>query len=247
MPVDALAIDAQHIGRRFGRRWALADVTFQLRQGAVLMLAGHNGSGKTTLLRVLATLLRPDLGRATVAGFDVAKQREPLREHIALLSHYSYLYEALTARENLSLCRVKPATVEGRAEARPHIPHGPQVSRDSSSGRNVASGFSPRLDEVDAMLERVGLIDRANDPVSTFSAGMRKRLSFARILLKQPKIIFLDEPYGQLDPQGFALVDEVIAELKAGGATIVVATHQVEHVVHYADERLTLAAGRVAA
>src|SRR4051812_14631311 len=75
MPVDALAIDAQHIARRFGRRWALADVTFQLRRGAVLMIAGHNGSGKTTLLRVLATLLRPDIGRATVGGFDVVKER----------------------------------------------------------------------------------------------------------------------------------------------------------------------------
>lgn len=207
MPVDALAIDAQNIGRRFGRRWALADVTFQLRRGAVLMLAGHNGSGKTTLLRVLATLLRPDIGRATVAGFDVAKEREPLRKKIALLSHHSYLYEALTARENLSL-----------------------VGTD-----------------VDAMLERVGLRDRANDAVSTFSAGMRKRLSFARVLMQEPEIAFLDEPYGQLDPQGFALVDEVIGELKRRGATIVVATHQVEHVTHYADERLTLSGGRTAA
>ncbi len=207
MPVDALAIDAQHIGRRFGRRWALVDVTFQLRRGAVMMLAGHNGSGKTTLLRVLATLLRPDLGRATVGGFDVAKEREPLRKKIALLSHHSYLYEALTARENLAF-----------------------IGKD-----------------FDAMLERVGLAERADDAVSTFSAGMRKRLSFARVLIQKPEIVFLDEPYGQLDPQGFALVDEVVAELKGRGATIVVATHQVEHVVHYADERITLSAGRIAA
>lgn len=213
MPVDALAVEAQNLGRRFGARWALIDVSFQLSRGAVLMVAGHNGSGKTTLLRVLATLLRPDLGRASVGGFDVARQREPLRKKIALLSHYSYLYDSLTAQENLEL-----------------------VARFSRAEIPVA-----------AMLERVGLAERADDAVSTFSAGMRKRLSFARVLLQQPEIVFLDEPYGQLDPQGFALVDEVVGELKKRGTTIVVATHQVEHVVNYADERLILANGRVAA
>jgi heme exporter protein A len=214
MTVDALAIDAQHIARRFGRRWALIDVSFQLRRGAVLMLAGHNGSGKTTLLRVLSTLLRPDQGRATVAGFDVAKEREPLREKIALLSHYSYLYETLTARENLSL-----------------------LARFANRDEKL----------IEEMLSRVGLAERAEDAVATFSAGMRKRLSFARVLLQQPEVVFLDEPYGQLDPQGFVLVDEVVAELKRRGTTIVVATHQVEHVVGYADEKITLSGGRVAA
>ena len=214
MTVDALAIDAQHVARRFGRRWALVDVSFQLRRGAVLMLAGHNGSGKTTLLRVLSTLLRPDMGHATVAGFDVAKQREELRPKIALLSHQSYLYESLSAAENLDLiarfCGAPPPTAA-------------------------------------LLLERVGLKDRANDAVATFSAGMRKRLSFARVLLQKPEIVFLDEPYGQLDPQGFVLVDDVIQELKRTGTTIVVATHQVEHVVSYADEKVTLQAGRVVA
>lgn len=212
MPMDDLAIDAQHLARRFGRRWALFDVTFQLRRGSVLMLAGRNGSGKTTLLRVLATLLRPDIGRAAVAGLDVAKEREPLRRKIALLSHSSYLYESLTARENLDL-----------------------IAR-------FCGGGDPQ-----PLLERVGLASRANDVVATFSAGMRKRLSFARVLLQQPEVVFLDEPYGQLDPEGFQLVDEVIGELKQRGTTIVVATHQVEHVVRYADERIALEAGRIAA
>ena len=227
MTVDALAIDAQHIARRFGRRWALIDVTFQLRRGAVLMLAGHNGSGKTTLLRVLATLLRPDIGKATVAGFDVAREREPLREKIALLSHYSYLYETMTARENLQLLT--------------------GFMRGGSAGQAGPIGPTGNTEHVEDMLTRVGLGDRANDAVATFSAGMRKRLSFARVLLQQPEVVFLDEPYGQLDPQGFVLVDEVIAELKARGTTIVVATHQVEHVVGYADETITLSGGRVAA
>jgi heme exporter protein A len=205
MSVDGLAIDATHLARRYGRRWALADVSFQLQRGQVMMVAGRNGSGKTTLLRILATAIRADAGRATVGGFDLT-QREEIRRQSALLAHYSYLYESLSARENLSL-----------------------ISRD-----------------VDAALARVGLASRADDAVSTFSAGMRKRVSFARVLLQKPSIAFLDEPFGQLDPEGFALVEEVVGELKASGATVLIATHQVDRVARIADVQLNLENGRVA-
>ncbi len=208
--MDALAIDAAHLSRRYGRRWAVVDVSFQLRRGAVMMIAGRNGSGKTTLLRILATAIRPDGGRATVGGRDIVRERDEIRRESALLAHQSYLYESLSARENLDIV----ARFLG----------GPPSS---------------------AALQRVGLSDRANDPVATFSAGMRKRLSFARVLLQRPSIAFLDEPYGQLDPEGFALVEEVIAELKSSGATVLIATHQVERVARFADVSLTLADGRV--
>lgn len=205
-------IAARGLAKRYGDKRVFAGIELELPDGGFLLVTGPNGSGKTTLLRVLATLLRPDIGRAAVAGLDVAKEREPLRRKIALLSHSSYLYESLTARENLDL-----------------------IAR-------FCGGGDPQ-----PLLERVGLASRANDVVATFSAGMRKRLSFARVLLQQPEVVFLDEPYGQLDPEGFQLVDEVIGELKQRGTTIVVATHQVEHVVRYADERIALEAGRIAA
>ncbi|HYS53626.1 MAG TPA: heme ABC exporter ATP-binding protein CcmA [Thermoanaerobaculia bacterium] len=208
MPMEPLAIDAAHLARRYGRRWALVDVSFQLARGQVMMVAGRNGSGKTTLLRILSTAIRADGGRATVAGHDIVKGRDSIRKATALLAHQSYLYESLTARENLEIISGAPPTT--------------------------------------AALERVGLLERANDPVSKFSAGMRKRLSFARVLLQEPAIAFLDEPYGQLDPEGFALVEEVIQELKRGGATVVVATHQVDRVERFADSRLALENGRVA-
>jgi len=206
MSPDQLAIDASHLARRYGRRWAVADVSFQLHRGKVMMVAGRNGSGKTTLLRILSTAIRPDRGKATVAGFDL-KQREEIRRQSALLAHHSYLYESLSARENLSL-----------------------VSRDTGD-----------------VLARVGLAGRADDPVSTFSAGMRKRLSFARVLLQKPSIVFLDEPFGQLDPEGFALIEQVVGELKAAGATVVIATHQVDRVARFADQQLALESGRVIA
>jgi len=209
--MDALAIDAEHLARRFGRRWALLDVSLQLRRGEVMMVAGRNGSGKTTLLRVLATAIRADGGRAVVGGFELAR-REEIRAISALLSHQSYLYESLTARENLE--------VVARTRRQDCLRH------------------------TEPVLERVGLSARADDPVSTFSAGMRKRLSFARVLLQQPSIAFLDEPYGQLDPEGFGLVDEVVAELRSRDASVLIATHQVERVGRFANRTITLEAGR---
>jgi len=206
-------IEAQNLARRYGRRWALADVSFTLPGGSVLMLAGPNGSGKTTLLRTLATAVRPDGGSARVGGFDVATEREDVRKLVALLSHASYLYDSLTARENLAI-------------AADHL------------GR-------PRS-AIAALLDRVGLGRRADDAVVTFSAGMRKRLSFARVLLQEPHVALLDEPYGQLDPEGFVLVDDVVRELKAGGTTVIFATHQLERAAASADEAMLLEAGRVA-
>src|SRR5689334_518178 len=100
-PVTALAIDAKNLARRYGRRWALIDVSFQVAAGSVLAVTGRNGSGKSTLFRTLATAIRPDRGSATVLGFDLVRERYDVRKSIALLSHYTYLYEQLTARENL--------------------------------------------------------------------------------------------------------------------------------------------------
>src|SRR5687767_6948993 len=101
--MTAPAIDVQGLSRRYGRRWALSEVTFQVPAGSIMIVRGHNGAGKSTLLRVLATAIRPDRGRAIVGGFDVASQREDVRKLTAILSHSSYLYESLTARENLEV------------------------------------------------------------------------------------------------------------------------------------------------
>ena len=208
------AIEAENLARRYGRRWALSDVSLQIPEGSVTMVAGRNGSGKSTLFRLLATAIRPHAGRASVLGFDVVRHREDVRKAAALLSHDSYLYESLTARENL------------------------EVTADHLRAGRAA---------VAPLLERVALAARAGDPVSAFSAGMRKRLSFARILLQEPRVAFLDEPYAALDPPGFDLVDSVVRDLKARGATILIATHQLERTATVCDYELDLEAGRVQA
>lgn len=210
MTAADLAIDAQNLARRYGRRWAMADVSFQLRSGAVLVVAGRNGSGKSTLFRTLSTAIRPDRGVAKIHGFDLVRDRWDVRKLVALLSHQTYHYEQLTARENLEI-----------------------AARFLGGGR------------VDDALDRVGLLPRGDDAVATFSAGMRKRLAFARVLLQDPKVVLLDEPYGQLDPEGFVLVDEVVRGLKARGTTVLMATHQVDRGKGLADEFMQLEAGRV--
>lgn len=207
-----LTIEVERLARRYGTRWALADVSFHVPPATVMMVAGRNGAGKSTLFRVLSTAIRPDRGRATVGGFDVARHREDVRKLTAILSHANYLYESLTARENLSI---------------------------------VADHLGLRRNGVMGVLEQVNLGSRADDAVSTFSAGMRKRLSFARILLQEPRFVLLDEPYGALDPPGFDLVDEVIGELKRRGVTILMATHQWERSARLSDLALILDQGRV--
>jgi heme exporter protein A len=208
-----LAVDASGLCRRYGRRWALIDVSLQIPAGTVVMVTGRNGSGKSTLLRVLSTAIRADRGTARVAGFDLRTDAQDLRKRVALLSHHSHLYEALTALENL------------RVAAR-------FLGRDA--GRLA---LLPLLDEV-------GLAHRADDAVATFSAGMRKRLSLARVLLQEASVVLLDEPYGQLDPPGFRLVDSLLGRLRSKGATVLMATHLLERGSAHCDLGVVLEEGR---
>ncbi len=221
-----LSIRVQGISRRFGRRWALANVNLEVAKGRALMVAGHNGSGKSTLLRVIATALRANRGRVLVDGFDARLDLEEVRRRVALLGHFSNTYEAMSAFQNLSV-----------------------VAR--------LLGYTGSREEVIEILERVGLADRADDPISTFSAGMRKRVAIARLLLQvdgpagcdenvtKAGIVLLDEPYGQLDPQGFRFVDDLILSLKERGTTLILATHLLDRGGWLCDEGMVLANGRV--
>ncbi len=210
----SLAVDARQICRRYGRRWALVDLTLRIRCGRAVMVCGRNGSGKSTLLRVLSTAIRADRGEAIVLGRDLRTEADAVRRRVALLGHASQLYEALSARENLE----------------------------------VAARFLERgvgRDDIAAQLAAVGLAGRADDPVATFSAGMRKRLSLARVLLQNADLVLLDEPYSALDTEGCGLVDATLDRLKKRGATVLMATHLVDHGGHLCDEAVVLEAGRL--
>jgi heme exporter protein A len=207
------AFHIDDVSKRFGPRWALARLTFKLERGRSLLLTGHNGSGKTTLLKLLATASAPTVGKLEVLGHDAVEGREQIRPRVALLSHASFLYEDLTAEQNLVLL-----------------------------GRLL--GLTDPKDAAAAMLNRVGLTQRSDNPVRQFSAGMRKRLAIARMLLKRPELALLDEPFGELDPEGIREMEKVVAELASAGTTLVLATHLVEQGLALTQGRLHLHEGR---
>jgi len=211
-----LAVEVNDVSKRYGKRWALARLSFTVQSGRSLLLTGSNGSGKTTLLRTIATAIRPTAGTIRVLGLDCRADRQEVRERVALLSHTSFLYEDLTAEQNLRLLRRL-------------------ISAESSRG------------QIEALLDRVGLAHRAKHQVRQCSAGMRKRLAIARLLLKSPSVALLDEPFGELDPRGVVDMERIIAELKAAGTTILLATHLVEQGLSLCEERLHLSEGRAVA
>ena len=180
----APAIQLDDVSKRFGSRWAIARLTYSLPAGRSLLLTGHNGSGKTTLLRMISTATFPTAGQITIFGAETREHREELRHDVALLSHASFLYEDLTAAQNLTL------VAEFLALEKPK--------------QLVAS-----------LLERIGLTSRADSPVRQFSAGMRKRLTIARLLMKAPKLALFDEPFGELDPAGILQMEGLLRELQA--------------------------------
>jgi len=212
--VPQFAFEIKDVSKRYGQHWALARLSYSLPAGKSLLLTGHNGSGKTTLLRMLATSTFPTFGTMTVLGRDTRQARDEIRPEVALLSHASFLYEDLSARQNLRLL----ASLMGIADA-----------------KKVC----------DELITRVHLNTRGDNPVREYSAGMRKRVAIAQLLLKAPKLALLDEPFGELDPQGILEMEALIAELKAKGTSLVLATHLIEQGQRLTDERLHLQAGRV--
>ncbi len=192
-------VETRDLARLFRRSPALAGVTMQVVAGRAIAILGANGAGKTTLLRVLATALRPSYGSAVVDGIDVAARPEEIRPRVAFLPHATGLYDDLTAAENL-----------GFAAGLMNIPAPDRAGR------------------VQGALERVHLVAERDARVASFSAGMRRRLALGRILLGHPRLVLLDEPYAALDAEGMALVDELLDEWRASGATVLVATHATE-------------------
>ncbi len=204
------AIELAGLTRRYGDREALADVSLTLEAGRTLVVFGPNGAGKTTLLRVLATLLRPHGGSATVLGFALPDQGWAVRGRIGFLGHASLLYRDLTAR------------------ARTYASTPACTARRTSASREL--------------LDAVGLRNRADDPVHTFSRGMVQRAAVARCVLHDPELLLLDEPTANLDPHAAELVEPLIGA--ASGRTRVVTSHDPVGGLEGADLALGLRAGR---
>jgi ABC-2 type transport system ATP-binding protein len=197
---------------------ALDGVDLTVREGSVVGLLGPNGAGKTTAVRILTTLLRPDAGRATVAGLDVVRDAQRLRSLIGLSGQYAAVDENLTGRENLVMF--------GRLYQLP--------KREAE--RRAAE-----------LLAQFDLVDAADRVTKTYSGGMRRRLDLASAICGRPKVLFLDEPTTGLDPRSRLGMWEVIRTLVREGTTILLTTQYLEEADELADTIAVVDAGRIIA
>ena len=214
------SVIAEHLVKTYrnGEVKALDDLSLDVEEGTVLGVLGPNGAGKTTTVRILATLLKPDSGIATVAGIDVNKHPDKVRELIGLSGQYAAVDETLTGWDNLVMF-----------------------------GRLYHLGKTASIKRADELLERFSLTDSARRPIKTYSGGMRRRLDLAASLIVQPKILFLDEPTTGLDPRGRQEMWGVIQELVKGGVTLLLTTQYLEEADQLADEIAVIDHGKVIA
>ena len=212
------AVDAAGLVKRYDSTAALDDVSFVARTGAVLGMLGPNGAGKTTAVRVLATLLRPDAGRASVAGFDVLTQAHQVRLRIALAGQYAAVDESLTGTENLLML-----------------------------GRLLGASRPAARQRAAELLDRFGLTDAAGRATKTYSGGMRRRLDLAASLVGRPEVLFLDEPTSGLDPRSRGDLWDIVRGLVADGVTVVLTTQYLEEADRLADDLVVVDSGRIVA
>jgi heme exporter protein A len=215
-PSPGVAVQFQHIQKRYGVVFALRDVSLSVAAGECVALVGHNGSGKTTLLRIAALLARPSSGSVQFsgAGVDPAAGNIAVKKSIGLVAHHTLLYDELSAEENLILF------------ARLH-------------------GLDHPRDRAVQALGPAGLSRRARDTVRTFSRGMRQRLAIARAMLSRPGLLLLDEPSTGLDAAGQDWLAEVLAQHRRAGGTILMSTHGRRDARALVTRAVRLAAGRV--
>src|SRR5215203_2624343 len=208
MPTNAITAEVR----------ALDGIDLDVAEGTVLGLLGPNGAGKTTTVRILATLMKPDAGHATVAGFDVVKQADELRQVIGLSGQFAAVDENLTGRENPWM-------------------FGRLYQLSSIEARRRAN----------ELLEQFDLADAGDRVVKTYSGGMRRRLDLGSALIGRPRILFMDEPTTGLDPRSRLGMWEVIRGLVREGTTLLLTTQYLEEADELANAIAVVDHGKIIA
>ncbi|MEM6450228.1 MAG: ATP-binding cassette domain-containing protein [Cyanobacteria bacterium P01_D01_bin.105] len=216
--MTAAIVDVQNLTKRFGTTPVLRGLSFSVASGTVLGVLGPNGAGKTTAINCLTTLLTPDSGTATIAGYSVVDQPESVRALISLTGQFAAVDEALTARENLILF-----------------------------GRLLRLSSAAAKRRADELLTQFELTEAANRQVKTFSGGMRRRLDLAASIVVLPLVLFLDEPTTGLDPRSRQQLWAVVKALKTQGITIILTTQYLEEADALADQIIVIDQGQVIA
>jgi heme ABC exporter ATP-binding subunit CcmA len=199
----------------FGAQVVLDGVSLAVRRGEAVALLGGNGAGKTTLLKIVATVMRPTAGGVSVGGRDCVREAEAVRRLVGFAGHGAWVYDDLTAVENLRFW-------------------------------TILNGGAPGDDELTAALAAVDLDRVAASRVRTFSAGMKRRLSLARLTLARPSVLLLDEPFAGLDQRAKKWLEGYLESFKSRGGALLMVTHSFGRELGVADRIAILAGGRVA-
>lgn len=211
-------IEVTQVHKRFGTTQALGGVTFRARPGEIFGLLGPNGAGKTTIIHIVACIEAADEGTVVVNGHDVRREPRRVRSEVGLIPQEPGFYAALTARENLTFW---------------------------GSMYGVRSQeLTKRTDE---LLELTGLAERASEPISRFSGGMRRRLNLALGLIHRPAVLLLDEPTLEVDPQSRRQIIDFVQRLAKDGATVLYTTHQLGDAQEVCDRIAIMDHGQVVA
>jgi ABC-2 type transport system ATP-binding protein len=212
------AIVVEGLTKSFGDVHALRGIDFSVPRGTVLGVLGPNGAGKTTAVRILTTLLRPDSGRALVAGRDVVRQAAAVRRSIGLSGQSAAIQEELTGKENLEII-----------------------------GRLFHLSWPDARSRAAELLEQFDLLDAANRPAKNYSGGMQRRLDLAASLVGRPQVLFLGEPTTGLDPRSRLGMWDIIRSLVEGGATLLLTTQYLDEADELANEIVVIDHGLVIA
>jgi ABC-2 type transport system ATP-binding protein len=212
------AIETHGLIKTFGETRALDGVDLRIREGSVYGLLGPNGAGKTTTIRILATLLRPTAGTATVLGHDVVREPGAVREKVSLTGQYASVDEDLTGTENLVLI-----------------------------GRLLGLSWHDARRRASELLEAFGLSEAGGRQVQTYSGGMRRRIDIAASLIAIPEILFLDEPTTGLDPRSRNQVWELVRRIAEEGTTVLLTTQYLDEADRLAERLAVIDHGKVIA
>jgi ABC-2 type transport system ATP-binding protein len=212
------AIETRSLAKSFGKTRALDGIDLTVAEGTVYGLLGPNGAGKTTTIRILATLLKPDGGHATVAGLDVVREPAAVRRKVGLTGQYASVDEDLTGIENLILV-----------------------------GRLLGLPWSAARKRAGELLDAFGLSDAAGRQVRTYSGGMRRRIDIGASLITVPEILFLDEPTTGLDPRGRNQVWDLVRRIAAEGTTVLLTTQYLDEADRLAQRLAVIDHGKVIA
>jgi len=211
-------IDTHDLGKDFGDLVAVDGVSLHVNSGEILALLGPNGAGKTTTIRMLASILRPSRGRASVAGFDVVNAADDVHRSIGLLTEHHGLYTRMRASEYLSFF--------GRVHGLPH----------------------PLMEQrITELMDRYELAEHSHRRLGEYSRGMRQKLALVRAVLHDPPVLLLDEPTSALDPASARMVRGRIGTLRSANRSIVVCTHNLHEAEELADRIAIIRKGRIVA